>query len=169
SASSPSLERTKAAHGCGRASPTREVGSSLDRAFGQFLILKIDKGVYCTLHTKMGGEAEKREKTREDRRLREMDELGSEVFNLKLAMQEYEERLAKLYQTEDRSQWRGPATILADLEAADRQVDRLENTVASLRHQLHVSRGGGGGGGGGGGIIGSSDGDEGEDRAQGGG
>ena len=41
-----------------------------------------------------------------------MDELGSEVFNLKLSLQEYEDRLAELYQTEDRSKWKGPATLL---------------------------------------------------------
>lgn len=41
-----------------------------------------------------------------------MDELESEVFNLKLAVQEYEDRLAQLYQTEDRSKWKGPATLL---------------------------------------------------------
>lgn len=41
-----------------------------------------------------------------------MDELESEVFNLKLAVQEYEDRLAQLYQTEDRSRWKGPATLL---------------------------------------------------------
>lgn len=45
----------------------------------------------------------------------EMDELGSEVFTLKLALQEYEDRLAKLYQTEDRSQWKGPATLLVSV------------------------------------------------------
>lgn len=53
--------------------------------------------------------------TKEDRRLAEMDELGSEVFTLKLAMQEYEDRFAKLYQTEDRSKWRGPATLLVSV------------------------------------------------------
>lgn len=41
-----------------------------------------------------------------------MDDMGSEVFNLKLAVQEYEDRLAKLYQTEDRSMWRGSASLL---------------------------------------------------------
>lgn len=41
-----------------------------------------------------------------------MDQLGSEVFNLKLALQEYEDRLAKLYQTQNRSKWKGPATLL---------------------------------------------------------
>lgn len=41
-----------------------------------------------------------------------MDDMGSEVFNLKLAVQEYEDRLAKLYQTEDRSLWRGSASLL---------------------------------------------------------
>lgn len=48
----------------------------------------------------------------EERRSAEMEELGSEVFNLKLSLQEYEDRLAKLYQTEDRSKWRGPAMLL---------------------------------------------------------
>lgn len=45
-----------------------------------------------------------------------MDKLGSEVFNLKLALQEYEDRLANLYQTEDRSKWKGPATLLVSLQ-----------------------------------------------------
>lgn len=44
-----------------------------------------------------------------------MDELESEVFNLKLAVQEYEDRLAQLYQTEDRSNWKGPATLLVSV------------------------------------------------------
>lgn len=57
-------------------------------------------------------EQDKDNKGREDRRSVEMDELGSEVFNLKLALHEYEDRLAKLYQTEDRSKWKGPATLL---------------------------------------------------------
>ncbi|CAM9154820.1 unnamed protein product [Ectocarpus sp. 12 AP-2014] len=100
-----------------------------------------------------GGHANSRDQDREDRRLAEMDAMGSEVFNLKLAVQEYEDRLAKLYQTEDRSKWRGPATLLTDLDAADQEVDRLENTVSKLRDQLHGARGGGGsssdGGGGG--------------------
>lgn len=68
----------------------------------------------------MGEEAKKREKTREDRTAREMDELGSEVFNLKLAMQDYEDRLAKLYQTEDRSKWRGPAVLLVSGQRKER-------------------------------------------------
>lgn len=46
----------------------------------------------------------------EDRKI--MDDLGSEVFNLKLAIQEYEDRLAQLYQTEDRSKWKGSATLI---------------------------------------------------------
>ncbi|CBN76873.2 hypothetical protein (Partial), partial [Ectocarpus siliculosus] len=115
-----------------------------------------------------GGHANSRDQDREDRRLAEMDAMGSEVFNLKLAVQEYEDRLAKLYQTEDRSKWRGPATLLTDLEAADQEVDRLENTVSKLRDQLHGVRGGGGsssdggagagaGGGGGGGGDGEYD------------
>ncbi|CAN0505101.1 unnamed protein product, partial [Ectocarpus sp. 8 AP-2014] len=115
---------------------------------------------YCGQATMSGGHANSRDQDREDRRLAEMDAMGSEVFNLKLAVQEYEDRLAKLYQTEDRSKWRGPATLLTDLEAADQEVDRLENTVSKLRDQLHGVRGGGGsssdggagaGGGGGGG------------------
>lgn len=40
------------------------------------------------------------------------DALSAEVFNLKLAVQAYEERLAVLYQTEDRSRWRGSSTLL---------------------------------------------------------
>lgn len=52
------------------------------------------------------------EEEEEQRRSAEMEELGSEVFNLKLSLQEYEDRLAKLYQTEDRSKWRGPAMLL---------------------------------------------------------
>lgn len=51
----------------------------------------------------------------EDTRAAEMDDLGSEVFNLKLALQEYEDRLSKLYQTEDRSKWKGPATLLVSV------------------------------------------------------
>eukprot|EP00903_Cladosiphon_okamuranus_P008308 g7992.t1 len=106
---------------------------------------------------------------KEDRRSAEMDQMGSEVFNLKLALQEYEDRLAKLYQTEDRSKWKGPATLLSDLEVADREVDRLERTVANLRNQLLESRaardsdggvGLGGGSGGGGGGEGEGEGEE---------
>eukprot|EP00752_Nemacystus_decipiens_P012065 g10696.t1 len=85
------------------------------------------------------------DKSKEAKRAKEMDELGREVFNLKLALQEYEDRLAKLYQTEDRSQWKGPATLITDLEIADRDVDRLEHTVASLRDQLRQARGRSGG------------------------
>lgn len=64
---------------------------------------------------KMAGRHHDEEQARldkEDRRSAEMDELGSKVFNLKIALQEYEDRLAKLYQTEDRSKWKGPATLL---------------------------------------------------------
>lgn len=56
------------------------------------------------------------EEGKEGRRSAIIDELGSEVFNLKLALQEYEDRLAKLYQTEDRSKWKGPATLLVSLD-----------------------------------------------------
>lgn len=56
-----------------------------------------------------------------------MDELESEVFNLKLAVQEYEDRLAQLYQTEDRSRWKGPATLLvsASLSALGGPLDAV--------------------------------------------
>lgn len=37
--------------------------------------------------------------------------------------------------------------LQTDLEVADREVDRLENTVADLRDQLQEARGGGCGGG----------------------
>lgn len=58
---------------------------------------------------------EEKDKDRQDRRSAEMDRLGSEVFNLKMALQDYEDRLAKLYQTEDRSKWKGPATLLVSV------------------------------------------------------
>ena len=46
-----------------------------------------------------------------------VEELESQVFNLKLANQDYEDRLAKLYQTEDRSKWKGPAVLLVSVMA----------------------------------------------------
>lgn len=73
-----------------------------------------------------------------ERRLRDedaqetMQDLGSEVFNLKLAVQEYEDRLAKLYQTEDRSRWKGPATLLVSSAARERTAFALSRAICML-------------------------------------